>query len=440
MKRFNYLIVFLLSTATYISAQDFDRARMDSLFSVLENNQAAMGSISIFKDGEEVYQKSIGYASIEDNLRANQYSIYRIGSITKTFTAAIIMDMIEDGMLSLETTLDNYFPQIEHADKITVEHLLRHRSGIYNFTNSDDYPSWMTEPKTRDDLVNIIANHGSVFKPGEKGEYSNSNYVLLSLIAEKITGQNFEEILFERITNVCNLPATYYGRKTDVAAGEVYSYEKHSEWVKAPETDMSVPVGAGAIVSTPTELNRFLHCLFTGKIISEASLNKMKTLEDNFGIGLFTFPFHEMRGYGHNGGIDGFQSNAAYIPEKKVGIAYVSNGVSYPMNDILVGALSIYFGKEYAIPVFGKSVTLTSEELDQYLGVYGAHDFPLKIAITKDGETLIGQATGQSSFPLDAYENHVFRFDPANLELQFLPGEDAMMLRQGGAEFKLSKE
>jgi D-alanyl-D-alanine carboxypeptidase len=110
------------------------------------------------------------------------------------------------------------------------------------------------------------------------------------------------------------------------------------------------------------------------------------------------------------------------------------------MNNILIGILSIYFGKDYNLPEFKPSLILKSEELDKYLGVYGAEGFPVKITITKQGNSLVGQASGQSSFPMEAYEKDKFKFDQAGLTMEFLPGDQLMIFRQGGQEFELTRE
>ena len=436
-----YRILAILSLISCsLTAQQFDKVKLDSLFNTIDQNQQGMGSGSIFLDGEEVYQKAIGYASIDTNIKATAATKYRIGSISKTFTATIIVKLVEQGALNLNTKLSDYFPQIENADQITIEQLLRHRSGIYNFTNAADYPSWMEQPITAEALVNKIVAYGIVFKPDEKAEYSNSNYVLLSFIAEKITGKQFPDILNDLITKPCKLDNTYYGSKIDVNNKEGLSYTKLIDWVVATETDMTVPAGAGSIVSNPTDLNIFLNCLFTGKIVSEESLNKMMTIQDGYGLGLLQAPFYEMRAFGHTGGIDGFQSNAFYFPKEKVSVAYLSNGVVMPINDILIGVLSIYFGRDYEIPTFATAIVLTSAALDKYLGVYSSPGFPLKITITKNENNLIAQATGQPSFPLEAFEENKFKFDPAQLEIEFNPTDNKLILRQGGSVFELAKE
>lgn len=421
-------------------AQTFDRLKMDSLFSRIENNGKGMGSISIFKEGREIYYNVFGQADVANKLDATKDTKYRIGSISKTFTAAIIMQMADEKKLTLDTRLAVYFPEVPNAKEITIEHLLRHRSGLYNLTNMPTYVGWMQQPITREQLLKTIIKNGTVFKPGENSEYSNTNYVLLSLIAEKIDRAEFPVILNKRIIVPCKLTHTYYGGKINPKNNEALSYTMTSSWTLASETDMSIPLGAGAVVSTPADLNIFYNQLFAGKVVSGTSLSTMTKIVDHFGTGLIEIPFDQLKGLGHTGGIDGFQSMIIYFPTDNMSIAYTSNGVVMPMNDIMIAALSIYFGKEYVLPDFKPGLTLTSEELNQYLGVYGSPTFPMKITITKNGNVLIGQATGQSSFPLTAFDVHQFKFDQAALKLEFKPGENKMILRQGAGEYELTRE
>lgn len=421
------------------NAQQFDQAKMDSLFLLIDTNSKGMGSVSLFVEGEEVYQKTLGYADIEQGIKANENTRYRIGSISKTFTATIIMQLVEENKLALDATLDQFFPDIPGAENITLEHMLRHRSGLFNFTNDPSYTSWMENPKSREELLALFEQKDLDFSPGTKTAYSNTNYVLLSMIAEKVEKSSFPEIIRKRIIQSAGLKNIMYGAKINTANEEALSYKQLDGWQPETETDMSVPLGAGGIISTPTDLNKFMTALFGHQLLSESSLNKMKTKVDGFGMGLFEIPFHDKKAYGHNGGIDGFQSVTAYFPDEKLSVSYLANGVVMPINDIIIGVLSIYFGKPYELPTF-TSITLTAEELDPYLGVYSNPSFPLKVTISKDSTTLIGQATGQPSFPLDAYEKDKFKFDQAMLKLEFIPAENKMILRQGGGEFVLTKE
>src|SRR6056297_642319 len=386
-----------LALAIFISittlAQNVEETKMDSLFSVIENNDKGMGSISIVEDGKEVYQNTVGYLNIKKQIPINKNTKFRIGSISKTFTATIIIKLVEQDKLSLDTKLAKFFPQITNAEKITIEHLLKHRSGLYNFTNAIDYVSWMEQSITRDELLKKIAANGNVFDPDEKTEYSNANFVLLSFIAEDLTGKDFSEILKDFITQPCALKHTYFGSAIKTENNEALSYNKLNEWELSIETDMSVPMGAGGIVSTSKDLNIFLNCLFNYKIVNKESLNKMMDIQDGMGMGLFQVPFYERKAFGHTGGIDGFQSNAFYFPDENVSVTYLSNGVVMSMNDILIGVLSIYFGREYELPEFKEPLKLASEELDKYLGVYSGPELPLKLTITKKDNILMGQGT-----------------------------------------------
>ena len=438
----NILLLITIVLSVNLSAQDFDRQKMDSLFQLIESNQKAMGSISIYENGKETYHKAFGFASKEDNIRATDKTKYRIGSVSKTFTASIILKLIEEGKLSLTTELSEFYPEIKNAQKITIEQLLKHRSGIFNFTSAEDYTSWMEHPISKDDLIKKIAANGSVFEPNDKFEYSNSNFVLLSFIAEKIENKDFPQLIQEKVCKTCDLLNTYYGSKISTANNEAKSYTKSSDWQLATESDMSIPQGAGAIISTPNDLNEFLNCLFSYKIVSEQTVKAMMEIEDGYGLGMFQVPFYDKKAFGHNGAIDGFQSNAYYFPVEDVSVAFIANGLAMPINDIMIGALSIYFGKEYTLPEFKETAALIlqSGDLDKYLGVYSSPDFPLKVTITKKENVLVGQATGQPSFPLEAYETDKFKFDQAGLKLEFIPADNKMMLRQGGGEFELKRE
>lgn len=425
-----------------VFCQSFNKPKLDSLMNVLAEKSKAMGSLTLSKSGNIIYSRAIGYSFIsgDKKIRATDQTKYRVGSITKMFTATMIFQLIEEGKLTLSTTVDKYFPKLPNANKITISNLLNHRSGLHNFTDDAAYESWMTQPKTHDDMLAIISKSPVDFQPNEKFSYSNSNYVVLGYIIEKVSKQSYSTYLSKRITSKIGLANTYVGTKTDTKKNESFSYRFSNGWEQAPETDMSIPAGAGALVSTPADLTQFIEALFALKLVSNSSLTQMKSLTDRYGFGMFQIPFHEKSAYGHNGGIDGFLSTLAYFPDDSLAVAYCTNGAVYPMNDILIGVLSIYFNKPYFIPAFNPPLALKTEDLDQYLGVYATTQIPLKITITKDNITLISQATGQSSFPLEATEKDKFKFEPAGITLEFNPSKNEMMLKQGGQAVLFTKE
>ncbi len=439
---FKYIFAFLICVAS-LQAQTFNEAKMDSLFNLIESNHKGMGSFSIFSNGEEVYQKSFGFSNVATNEKANNLTKYRIGSISKTFTATIIMQLVEEGKVTLSTLLSDYFPSIPNADKITIEDLLRHRSGLFNITETEDLRAWVEKPQSREKMIERIIANGTNFEPNEKTQYSNTNFVLLSFIAEDIENKDFSNILDTRIIKPLQLKRTEYGKPINPKDNEALPYVfENSEWKEIKlQTDMSIPMGAGAIVSTATELNQFFTNLFSGKLISTESLEAMKNAKEGMGLGLMKLPFEEKEVYGHGGSIDGFQSFAAYFPEDNVSIALTTNNLYTQVSGIFIGAVKTYFGMECTLPDFSpkETIEVTSEELDKYLGTYSSPNFPIDIYITKDGNTLIAQGEGQPSFPLDAIGPDIFYSENVMITLTFQPEEKKMLVDQGGQTYELTK-
>lgn len=420
-------------------SQGFDKEKLDSYFYKLEENNKFMGSVAVAQNGTIIYSKSVGCADCEKNIKADENSKYRIGSISKTFTAVLVLKAIENKKLKLNQTIDKYFPAIKNANYITIEHLMHHRSGIHNITNNKDYLSWSTQPKTEEDIVEIIIKAGSDFSPDSKAEYSNSNYILLTYILEKTFNKSYSELLKIHISKPNGLSNTYFGGKINTSKNECKSYRFTNKWSLMPETDTSVPLGAGGIVSTPSDLTKFSNALFGGKLFKLESLKMMKTIKNQYGMGLIQLPFHNKIGYGHTGGIDGFSSIFSYFNDGNISYALTSNGTNYNNNNLSIAVLSAIYNKSYDVSEF-TSYELNSEDLDKYLGVYASKRLPLKITVTKIQSTLMAQATGQSAFPLEATKEDQFRFDQAGIVMEFNPTEATMILKQRGGQFEFKKK
>jgi D-alanyl-D-alanine carboxypeptidase len=364
------------------------------------------------------------------------------------FTATIIFQLIEEGRLELDSKLSEFFPQVRNSKKITIADMLGHRSGIHNFTNDAGYQEYKAAEKSMQEMVEMIAELEPDFEPNEKTSYSNANYVLLGYIIEALTNATYQQELERRITAKLNLENTYYGDEIDTNRGEAASYSfRQGRWQLMPETDASVPHGAGALVSTPTELAVFVDALFKSKVITKASLSQMQAIKEGLGKGLIRFPFGARRAYGHNGGIDGFASNLAYFPREKVAIAVTANGMNYNFNDLLIGILSIYFNLPFEIPDFtARAVELDTEELKKYEGAYSSKQLRLKITLKVEGGRLYAQASGQPRFPLTPFSRTEFRFETAGVVIAF-PETDSgklqyssFVLNQAGGKFAYEKQ
>lgn len=217
------------------------------------------------------------------------------------------------------------------------------------------------------------------------------------------------------------------------------SYKYIDTWKAESETDISIPLGAGGIVSTPVDLVRFSDALFNGKLLKSESVELMKTLNGQYGMGMFKIPFFDKTGYGHTGGIDGFSSVFSYFQDGNISYAMTCNGSNYNNNNISIAVLSAVFNKPYEIPEF-KTYEVSPEELDKYLGVYSSTQIPIKITITRENSTLIAQGSGQPSFPLEATEKDKFKFDQAGVVMEFSIESKTMILKQGGGQFTFTKE
>lgn len=424
-----------------VVAQSLNKAKLDSLFDILAAKDKSMGSLALSQNGRIVYQRAIGYSTIAaaEKIPADQQTRYRVGSITKMFTGTMIFQLIQEGKLKLDTKLSVYYPQIPNADKITIGNLLSHHSGLHNFTNDPRLGTYMYTTITEEFMLANLAAAKPDFEPGAKAEYSNTNFILLGYIIQKLTHKTYAEALKQRITARLGLKDTYYGGKIDPKNHEASSYIQKGNWEQSRETDMSVPGGAGAIVSTPADLIKFIEALFSGKLINEENLNSMKTLKDGYGMALFMMPFYDKSSFGHNGGIDGFSSRLGYFPEEKLSYVYLCNGSAYSNDDIINGVLSIYFNKPYTIPAF-KTVTVTSAELDKYLGTFSSPQMPLKITFTKKEGVLMAQATGQGMFPLSPLGTHKFGYGAAAIVVDFEADGSGFILKQGGGEFRFNKD
>ncbi|MEG3767123.1 serine hydrolase domain-containing protein [Alteromonas sp. 14N.309.X.WAT.G.H12] len=438
-------ILFTFPTA----AQSFDphQADLDTYLTTLSDNNKIMTAVYVTQHGVPRYEHYAGLASVEDNVPISAQTRFRIGSVSKTFTAVLIMQLIEKNKLSLDTKLSQFFPAIPNAAQINIKHLLSHRSGIFSYTDDPDYMNFMTTPQTEAQLVSRIRGYQPLFSPGSQHKYSNSNYALLGFIIESLYGKPLKEVIAKNIAQPLNLNSTYYGNSIEIEENEASSYRYNGHWVKQPETHMSVPHGAGAIVSSAKDTNRFFTALFEGKLISTDSLKAMMQLEDGYGLGMTAAPFGEKQFYGHFGGIDGFVSAAGYNTEDGLNITVLSNAVNYNFNDVLIAVLKTMYGLSIDIPDFSaKPIVLSEKFLSAFEGQFASTQVPIKIHFWVENGSLMSQAEGQGALPLTPYSETEFRFDPAGIVINFDEPNDAsshsngFVLSQGGGKYEFKRQ
>lgn len=438
----NFLPILLLALLNTSYAQTLDKAKLDQFFDRLAEKNKAMGSLIVAKDGEGVYTRFIGYSQINgtDKKPLTTATRYRIGSITKMFTAAMILQLAEEGKVRLTDPLGKFFPQVPNANKITIAHILAHRSGIHDVSEDREFRSKRLDGLTKDELLALISKSKPDFEPDAKYAYSNTGFQLLGMLIGKVTGKAYQETLNERITSKIGLKDTYLATgNIDENKNESYSYRYIVDWKREPETHASLLFGSGALISTPADLAKFIQALFDGKLVSQESLSQMKTIKDGYGLGMDMFTFAGKTFYGHNGGVDNFGSWLAYLPEEKLTIAYTSNAKVYPVANIVSGVIDIYYNNPFQIPTF-ETISVSPEVLDNYVGIYSNPQAPVKFTVTRAGAILFVQMTGQSAVPLEATGQDTFKIASPPIEIKFDASKKQMSIVRNGRERVLTKE
>ncbi|HMM34400.1 MAG TPA: serine hydrolase domain-containing protein, partial [Thermoanaerobaculia bacterium] len=332
------------------------------------------------KDGKTVFRKAYGMANLELGVPLSPDSVFRLGSITKQFTAVAVLMLAEEGKLSLSDPITKYLPGYPtQGHTISVEHLLTHTSGIRSYTG---LPGYMTGPKIRTDLttaelVEVFAKEPMDFAPGAEWRYNNSGYVLLGAILEKVSGKPYGELLAERIFRPLGMKSTRVGDEGPILARRAAGYTRDGEAVaNAPFLSMTQPHAAGALVSTVDDLALWDAALSTEKLVKKESLEKAWTpavtrdgRPTRYGYGFGVSTLRGARSIEHGGGINGFSTYAVRLPGEKVYVAVLANSDA-PAADPTA------LGKEIAALLIGKpfparvAVPVEPKLLERWVGVY----------------------------------------------------------------------
>lgn len=419
------MVILIVGAAMWApaAAQDLDTSKLNELFRYLEDENEAMGSLAISKNGKLLYSRSTGhrYVGTDSKIAADHDTKYRIWSVTKMYTATMILQLVEEGTLALETKLSRFFPEIANADSITVLHMLSHKSGIHDFTDPGPEQSASTGSHTQTGMVDLISSFKSDFSPGERFQYSNSNFLLLGYMIEKLDGVSYSAALQDRISARIGLQNTYYGADAlAMVANKALTYRlDNNQWMEVDEGEFSGPVpgGAGSIVSTPADMLIFIEALFNGKLITKGSLAQMTDIDEFYGLGIHLLPNQWATGFGHGGGYLASQASLAYYPQNRLAVAYCTNGQVYGMDKLLYHVLQICNDSSYVLPFNRPSIPLSKSILQQYLGVYETPRFLLTIAM--EGDHLTAQPADQPKSILLAFKENGFFTKDMNVELTF---------------------
>jgi D-alanyl-D-alanine carboxypeptidase len=399
------------------------RARLDSLFDILATNQRTMGTVTIRKGERILYQRSVGYrdSSVAGWVPADSATMYRVGSIAKPFTAVMIYQLIEEGRLTLDTKLARFFPQLRHADSITMRDLLGHTSGVPDFTQGMN----VQVPLTRDSILRRIASMPTPFRVGTQRRYSNSNFVLLGYIVERLTSSTYAEQLQRRIISRAGLRRTRFGGAVEPAKNEARAYYfSDNQWQRQPDDAIENAGGGGGIVSTTRDLTQFLAALFRGRLISTASRYELThgfvdgTRDAGKGLGPFSIPGTTKSGHAHDGSIGAHTALMGYVPDDSLSVALTINGHNYPINRVFFQIWGILYGTAEPLPSFTQK-PLSESAASAFTGEFTAPEYGITIAVRRKGSAMEGQTVGQDPFPLIYVGNRQFISISSGIMLEF---------------------
>ena len=424
-----------------IGNRDINTAKLDDFFSYITKSKQSIGSISIFRKGKEIYKRDFGQDQLPD-VKWNAETAYQIGSISKLFTAVMLMQQLEKGKLSLTDKLSKYYPQIPNADKITIETLMNHTSGLGDYVG-ENY-QWLFKKSVGDKaIIDTITAQGVEFQPGEKTRYSNSGYYLLSRILEKVTQKPYNALLKENITIKAGMKNTF--SVLDNPKNVFKSYEnKGGKWQVIEDFDFHNCIGLGDITSTPYDLNLFINALFNNQFVKKETLEQMMPKPGSkldFGLGIMPVPFYNQVSFGHGGDTAGSHSIMSYNRKEDYSISMTVNGEEYPHNDLAIAILNVIYNQNFDYPKFETAVANSSYngKLKQYVGDYTSPEIPIGLKVFVKDDQLFAQGKGQAEFPLEMLEKNQYRFEKAGITLNFFPEKNEMQLLQNGKTYHFTR-
>ena len=435
------------SSATVSPSRDVARARVDSLARAFVAANGSPGvSIQVVWRGDTLLAAGYGLADVAKHQPATAATVYRIGSVTKQFTSAAVMRLVERRKVALDDSIAAYVPGLPATWRaVTVRQLLNHTSGIPSYTDiGEPWRRRWGEAMSPATLVSLTANDTMWFKPGAKWHYDNTGYVLLGMLLDRVTREPYPRYIENRLARPLGLAHVYYCDNDRNIPNRARGYDRQGEtWREAAFIHMSQPYSAGALCATVGDLARWDALLSSGRVVNAESWKAMTTpvgaaQQGNYGFGLTVGRFEGHPLVSHGGGIHGFISANAIFPADSLTITVLTNSGAGRADPLLNNIARAVLG--LPLPQGLARVTLSPAERARYAGRYELHlpnGAMLAMRVWSGDSAVLTQATGQPAVELIAFGNHVFgaAFDPSLRMTFHVEGDHAtsLTLLQGGA-------
>lgn len=432
---FSLIVVFL---SAQLFAQSSVEQKIDELLNAYSSQNKLNGVVLVAQKSKVIYQKGFGYRNAEEKIPNDVNSIFQIGSITKQITAAVIMQLQQEGKLSVQDKLSKYFPGFANGDKITIENLLTHTSGIYNYTSDTVImKSNVTKHYSQDEMMKLFKSYPSDFEPGTRWNYSNSAYSILGYIIEKVEGKPYEKEVRERIFQPLGMTNSGFDFTNLSSSNKTKGYFSLNPIpIPAPIVDSTIAYSAGAVYTTVGDLYKWERAISTDKILKPASWKAVfTTFKNKYGYGWGIDSIYGRLITAHSGGIHGYSSYILRFPQDETVIIAFDNSSSNALSPISKSIAAILFSQHYEVPAAKKEIRLDTNTLKQYVGEYElAPGFTITIWLGENG--LKGQATGQGAFDLYPEKENVFFLKVVDAKIEFVKDANGivteMILYQNG--------
>lgn len=437
-----------------IFAQDI-APKVDEYVNAAARVHRFSGTILLAREGRPVVSRGYGMANFELGVANTPKTKFRIGSLTKQFTAMGIMVLQERGRLSVNDSICKYIAQCPQAwQDITIHQLLTHTSGIREYLRLPEFQQ-RAVPLPVNAVIEALKTKPLDFKPGERFGYSNSGYYIAGYIIERASGKTYEAFLQENIFKPLGMSDTGYDDRNRVlpnrAAG--YSLEAGGKIVNAAYLDMSRPFAAGGLYSTAEDLLKWDAALYTERLIPRKSLEavfnstvdaSIKSLTGKYGYGWLTTRQAGWRAQVHAGEINGFTAFLARFPDERATVVILSNFDNMPVETIAGDLAAIMFGEKYELPQERRAVQVDSRIYDSYAGQYALTLAPtVVVTITNEGGKLTATVPGQPKIELTPSSETEFFVSGVNAQLKFTKDDNGQVtglaLNQNGRELQAKK-
>jgi CubicO group peptidase (beta-lactamase class C family) len=427
----------LLQTACAQNIAD----KMDELVSAYSKQNRFNGTVLVARGGNVVFAKGYGFRNADQKIPNDTSTIFQIGSVTKQFTAAIIMQLQEENKLSVKDKLDKYFKGFPNGNEITIEHLLTHTSGLHNYTSDSALMSRdVSVPISESEMLDLFKKYEADFAPGTKWNYSNTAYSLLGYIIKKVEKKPYETVVRERIFRPLGMNSTGFDfiHLSNAKKANGYFLLAGATVQPAPVVDSTIAFSAGAIYTTVNDLLKWERAVSAKRLLKPESWNAVFTpVKNKYGYGWVIDSLHGTRLTAHSGGIHGFASYLLRFPEQQLAIILMDNASSRDLSQIARSLAAIVMEKPYKVPEAKKTAQVSVDVMKQYVGEYELVPGFI-ITVRLDGEQLKAQATGQSEFDLFAEKENVFFLKVVEAKVEFVKDDKGivteMILYQNGQQ------